>query len=316
MKLFIVLLFVTLIGATGAWAQPTFELKRIDTPPLPDAIPLYEAREIPEGNVTERWNLLVRQEEPDGSERRMIRNVTWPTIIPVLPSGDNATGLAVIVAPGGAYKALSIDREGFDIANQLAERGVAAFILKYRINETPDDEGEIMRQMAENRSNESGPDEENSDEGTAEISEPRAGADALQALRLIRARADEWGVDPERIGVLGFSAGAMTGLQAVLTGKPDEQPDFLGYIYGPMVPVDVPAHAPPMFAAIAMDDNLFSGQGFGIVEAWHSAGIPVELHAYEKGGHGFGAGRAGTTTVGVIDQLFTWLESRELVKNR
>ena len=300
---FIAALFTTV----SAWGQPSFKLTRIDTPPQTDAIALYEKGEIPEGNVVERWNILDRG---DGKiESRRVRNVTWPTITPVLPAQDKANGLAVLVAPGGAFKVLAIDKEGYDIANYLAEHGIAAFVLKYRINETPDDEGEIMRTMAANRS------AANKGEKPPEIQEPRAGADALQALRLIRERAAEWGVDPERVGFIGFSAGAMTGLQAVMTGEPDDQPDFMGYIYGPLDTVVVPKHAPPMFSALAMDDPLFAGRGFGLIEAWHQAGIPVELHAYEMGGHGFGTGRSGTTSVGIMDQFILWLESRKLLNN-
>ncbi len=289
----------------GAWGQSSFELKRIDTPPQPDAIPLYEKGEIPEGKVIERWNILDRGDGKGDSRR--VRNVTWPTITPVLPEKEKANGLAVLVAPGGAFKVLAIDKEGYDIAHYLAEQGITAFVLKYRINETPDDESEIMRQMAANRS------EENKGKEPPEIKEPRAAADALQALRLIRERAAEWGVDPERVGFMGFSAGAMTGLQAVMTGKPDEQPNFLGYIYGPLNTVAVPKHAPPMFTALAMDDPLFAGRGFGLVEAWQQAGVPVELHAYELGGHGFGTGRPGTTSVGIMDQFTLWLKSRNLM---
>ncbi|GAB3098061.1 alpha/beta hydrolase [Aestuariicella hydrocarbonica] len=309
MKSVFVLLSALLVSGVS-WAQSGFELKRIDTPPQTDAIPLYEPGEIPESNIIERWNLLDRN---DGNESRRVRNVTWPTITPVLPAEEDATGLAVIVAPGGAYKVLAIDKEGFDIAKRLAEQGVAAFVLKYRINETPDDESEIMRQIAENAANSGNRSDKKSAKEPAKIEEPRAGADALQALRLIRARASEWGVDPERVGFIGFSAGAMTGLQTVITGKADEQADFLGYIYGPMKSVSVPEYSPPMFSAIAMDDALFSGQGFGIINAWRDAGISVELHAYERGGHGFGAGKPGTTTEGIMDQFMLWLKSRNLL---
>jgi dienelactone hydrolase len=133
---------------------------------------------------------------------------------------------------------------------------------------------------------------------------------------MVREQAGRWGVDPKRVGMMGFSAGAMTTLNAALEGKPDERPAFIGYIYGPMMPVEVPVDAPPMFAALTMDDPLFGGGGFGIIDSWHRAKRPVELHAYEKGGHGFGTGRPGTTTSLVMDEFSLWLKSRGLLDPR
>ena len=134
----------------------------------------------------------------------------------------------------------------------------------------------------------------------------------MSALALVRNDAARWHVDAKRVGMIGFSAGAMTALQAALAK--DGAPAFFGYIYGPMLPIMVPPQAPPMFAAYALDDGLFGRQGFGIVEAWHAAGRPVELHAYEKGDHGFGTGKAGTTSTLVMEEFVAWLKSRGLLK--
>jgi acetyl esterase/lipase len=146
------------------------------------------------------------------------------------------------------------------------------------------------------------------------ISEPRATEDALRALKLVRSSAARWHVDPARVGMIGFSAGAMTSLNAALAPNAADRPAFVGYIYGPMVAVDVPADAPPMFAAFALDDPLFGSAGFGLVEAWHRANRPVELHAYEQGDHGFGLGKPGTTTTLMLDEFLAWLQSRHLIK--
>lgn len=102
-------------------------------------------------------------------------------------------------------------------------------------------------------------------------------------------------------------------IPAALAARPGERPAFIGYIYGPMLPIAVPADAPPMFAAIAMDDGLFKTHGLGLVEAWSKAGRPVELHAYERGDHGFGIGKPGTTTTGVMPQFRNWLAMRDLL---
>ena len=263
----------------------------------PAAIPLYP--EMKPGPVPEIWNRMF-----DGL--RSVRNVSVPTVTPVLPDPAKATGAAVIVIPGGAFQFISMDNEGWPVARWLADHGIAAFILKYRTNETPVDEQAMMVAAAKMFA----------DAATADansppaISEPRATLDALAALKMVRANAVRWGIDPARVGALGFSAGAMTALNASLVPDPAKRPAFIGYIYGPMGSITVPAAAPPMFAALAIDDGLFGRQGFGIVEAWRAAKRPVELHAYERGDHGFGMGRPGTTTMLLMDEFHAWLNAR------
>ncbi len=291
-------------------AQDNVTIESIDAVEQPGAIALYPSSGSGVSENTEQWNRAFGQVGNVRIDVRTVRNVTNPTITPVLPKPEKATGAAVIVAPGGAFLSLSIDSEGFNVANWLADHGVAAFVLKYRLNETPRDIPSYQALVAEVFS------------GTAdgsitrEVKEPRATVDALRALELVRSRSSEFGVDPTRVGMIGFSAGAMTALNAVLEGKPEQRPAFFGYIYGPMLPVEVPADAPPMFAAIAMNDGLFAKQGFGIVESWRSAGRPVELHAYERGEHGFATGVKGTTSVGVMPQFLLWLESNGLLVNQ
>lgn len=296
--------------ASAAPAQaPRFALTRIAPPGDAGAIPLYPAGSLPAGAVPERWGRLVGH-FADGSmtDVRIARNVSIPTMTPVLPDPAKATGAAVIVAPGGAYLSLSMDAEGFAVARWLADHGIAAFVLKYRLNPTPDDEPAFMRVVEQRMGGAA------RGGAVADISEPRAAIDALQSIKLVRDGAAHYRIDPAKVGLIGFSAGAMTALQAVLTGKGAAGPAFFGYIYGPMVTVPVPASAPPMFAALALDDPLFGRQGFGIVESWHKAGVPVELHAYERGDHGFGTGRKGTTTTLMLDEFRLWLASRGLLK--
>ena len=208
--------------------------------------------------------------------------------------------------PSGGFQFVSMFNEGWPVARQLAERGIAAFVLKYRTNQTPEDEAELAARSAALFANMGKP-------GFADPVEPRATQDAQAALAMVRERAAEWGIDPQRIGMIGFSAGARTAMN-VVTEAADTRPAFFGYIYGPMLaPASVPADAPPMFAAIALDDGLRGRDGLGLVEAWHAANRPVELHAYERGNHGFGVGRAGTTSMGMLDQFTLWLRSRGLL---
>ena len=300
------LLALVALTATPLAAQtmPRFALKRIAAPSDAAAIPLPVTLPSPSTTPPESWGMLIG-DFPDGShmEQRIVRNVTAPTITPVLPRRGTATGAAVIVAPGGAFKSLSIDQEGFDVARKLAERGIAAFVLKYRLNPTPADDAEhlaaVGRVFAETIARGTRP----------ELKEPRATEDALSALALVRRDAARFGIDPARVGMIGFSAGAQTVQNAALQGKGAARPAFIGYIYGPMDPVAVPADAPPMFAAIAFDDPLFGRGPMGAVDSWRKAGVRTEFHGYERGDHGFGAGKPGTTSVGVIDAFRLWLET-------
>lgn len=278
-------------------AQPALPVQTIiAAPPEPDAIRLYPGRAS--GARTEKWSRSMGQ--------ITVRNVTDPTITPFLPDPAKATGAAVIILPGGGFQMLSMENEGWTVAKWLAARGVAAFVLKYRLNETPDDEAAMQRTMMKVFSA--------IGSGTVEtvLREPRATDDAIAAIRAVRAGASRWKVDPARVGLLGFSAGAMTAMLAS-TATGADRPAFLGYVYGPMGARDVPADAPPMFAALAIDDPLFGGKGFGVVDSWNKARRPVELHAYERGGHGFGMGQPGTTTTLLMEEFYAWLNAGKLL---
>jgi acetyl esterase/lipase len=277
---------------------------RVAPPPQPPgAVPLYPgaAPESRIGTVTEIWDRM-----PDGHP--VLRNITRPTITPFLPAADKATGAAVIVIPGGGFQILSMESEGWTIAQWLADHGVAAFVLKYRLNKTPDDEKALLPTLAKSMGAlMSAP------EATMAPMEPPALADILQALKRVRSDSAKWQINPARVGLIGFSAGAMASRDAALTPDAASRPSYFGYIYGPMVAVSVPTDAPPMFAALALDDPLFGREGFGIVEAWRKAGQPVELHAYEKGSHGFGAGKPGTTSILVLPEFLAWMNARGLL---
>ncbi len=241
------------------------------------------------------------------------RNVTRPTLTPYLPAKGKATGAAVIVMPGGGNMVLSMGREGYDVAKYLQAHGIAAFVLKYRVNETPADIGKMAPMAAPPPSGSAQPPAAGGAPGPR-LNTDMAVADAQTALRMVRARATEWGVDPKRVGMVGFSAGAGNLLGVTLKNDPTAKPDFIAPIYGPFGHVDVPPGAPPMFIARAADDPLFGTSGFAIVEDWQKAGVPVELHMYETGGHGFGAAQKGTTSDGFLDQFYRWIQGRGLLK--
>ena len=254
----------------------------IAIPPQPDAIVLGTGP-LPGATTPESWHSQY------GSI--FARNVTVATLTPFLPDPAKASGAAVIVAPGGGFRTLSMNNEGWDVAKALAGKGVAAFVLKYRLQQTPRDLDEFARP---------GP-PPNLSAGLA----PQI-ADARAAFALVRSRAKAWKVDPERIGMAGFSAGAMLTMATTLQGQ-DAKPAFIANIYGPLAPVKVPADAPPLFIALAADDPLFGNSGFGLVDSWRAAKRPVEFHLYEQGGHGFGMYRKTTTSTGWFDDFARWL---------
>jgi acetyl esterase/lipase len=138
-------------------------------------------------------------------------------------------------------------------------------------------------------------------------------ADARAAFALIRRRAGEWHVDPDRIGMVGFSAGAMLTLATTLAGE-DAKPAFIGDIYGPLAPVTVPKDAPPLFAALAADDPFFVNGGIGLIDSWRAAKRPAEFHLFEQGGHGFGMYQKETTSTGWFDAFVRWLGMHGMLK--
>lgn len=267
----------------------------IAIPAQPNAIVL-DTGALPAATVAESWHRQY------GSA--FARNVTVATLTPFLADPAKASGAAVIVAPGGGFRTLSMENEGWDVARALAARGVSAFVLKYRLNQTPGDMAAFERSMREMFSGAARPPRTAPDEMAASLA-PQI-ADARAAFALIRARGAEWRVDPERIGMVGFSAGAMLTMATTLAGQ-DARPAFIGNIYGPLGAVAVPANAPPMFVALAADDPLFGNAGTGLIDSWRAAQRPVEFHLYEQGGHGFGMYPKETTSTGWFDAFVRWI---------
>lgn len=284
-----------LFGALAVWATPSSAQQApmypMEAPPEPNAIAL-DTGGVEGGAAAESW--FRQWGDP------MVRNVTTATLTPFLPDPERATGAAVIVAPGGGFMWLSIGNEGWEVAEALRARGVAAFVLKYRLRPTPERleafEGSMNELFASAGRRSRG----------APMLEDQV-EDARAAFALVRARAAEWGVDPARIGMIGFSAGAGTTM-ATLLQAPETRPAFIAPIYGGMGSVQVPADAPPMFVALAADDPLFAGQGFGLIESWRTAGRPVEFHYYQNGGHGFGLGNPDRTSNIWFEAFMHWLD--------
>jgi len=280
--------------ATPARAQND-KMTPIAAPAQPNAIELGTGP-LPGATATESWHSQY------GSV--FARNVTVATLTPFLPDPAKATGAAVVVAPGGGFMTLSMENEGWDVARALAARGVAAFVLKYRLHQTPPDIPAFEESMRKMFSGVAGAPRIDPKDALAGI-QPQI-ADSRAAFALIRSHAAQWHVDPDRIGMVGFSAGAMLTMATELSGQ-DAKPAFMGIIYGSMAPVTVPADAPPLFVALAADDPLFGNSGFGLIESWRAAERPVEFHLFEQGGHGFGMYPKETTSTGWFDEFARWL---------
>lgn len=256
---------------------------------------------------SEDWTHDERAYFSEVFDTEVVTNVVVPTITPVLPA--DGVGTAVIVAPGGGYHALSIDSEGFDVARWLAARGVAAFVLKYRLVPAGHDAvAEFGQKMA-------------ADPGLVdrdiERIAPLAADDGAAAVRLVRDRAGELGVDPGRVGFIGFSAGGNVAMRVAESADEHARPDFLAPIYATgrgLAWTEPPAGSVPMFLVAATDDGLgLASDSIRLYERWRQAGLPVELHMYARGGHGFGMRTQGLPSDSWIDRFGDWLSASGLL---
>lgn len=241
---------------------------------------------------SEHWTQQERTFEntPVGT---VVMNVVTPTLTPYLPERSKATGTGVIIAPGGAFVALTVGLEGKEAAEWLRAHGIAAFLLKYRTVEKLQ-------------------------EGIPEMDMDTAGrygiADGIQALKVVRRHATEWGISPDRIGFLGFSAGAMVATGAVLQADSANRPNFAALIYGAPFGVipPIPAKLPPLFLAWAQDDRVALDPVVRFRDALVAAGQMPEIHVFSAGGHGFGMRKQGTSSDHWIDEFLYWLKAKRL----
>jgi acetyl esterase/lipase len=294
-----VILASLLVFTSTAMAQDG-TIYPLQTPAEPRAIPLGTGG-VQNQPAPETW--FRQWGDP------MARNISKATLTPFLPEPGKANGAAVIVAPGGGFSWLSMGNEGWEVAEALAKQGIAAFVLKYRLNPTSPSLEEFTAWM--NRPRPTPAPSADASPGATSPRPPQRDLsnqlqDAEAAYAMIIKRAKEWGVDPSRLGMIGFSAGAGLTMHSTLYSKTMKLA-FIGPIYGGMGPVEVPNNAPPMFSVIATDDFLFNGQ-FGVIESWHKAGRPVEFHLYQNGGHGFGLGNPNRTSNRWFDAFIHWLD--------
>lgn len=241
--------------------------------PAPEVVFLWPAGYPTLQGASEKETIAPANWRP-GQRINSIKNVHNPSIEVHLPPADKATGTAIIVAPGGGHQQLVWGSEGTDIADWLSGLGVAAFILKYRLAQTP---------------------------GYHYTVEGEALQDTQRAIRIVRARAKEWGVDPNRVGILGFSAGgALAALADIRFDRGKEgaadpidrascRPDFAGLVYPGWAPMDITAPndaAPAFLTSAGLDDAFHARQTVEFHNSLFKAGVASELHIYSHGGHG------------------------------
>jgi acetyl esterase/lipase len=284
---------------------------RADTTTAQEVIALWPEGPPTKGPDLEELSYL--QPSLDGGQIKIIRNVSEPTLTVYRPKGQ-ANGVGVIVAPGGGWRILAIEHEGTDVCEWLAERGYTAFLLKYRVARTPADPAEFAAAMAkmsapasQKRKTSEAPKqiEELLRDDTTKFGRVISIEDGRQALAIVRERAAAWGVEPGKIGMMGFSAGAFLTIDVALSG--DGGLAFVAPIYGGGANgKPIPDDAPPLFTCIAQDDPLFR-----IVDTlhrdWSEADRPSEIHVFRRGGHGFGMTKQGAPVDGWIDLMGAWM---------
>jgi len=267
---------------------------------------------------SENWTVPESITNRGGS--RVATNVSDPTLTVYLPDAVKSNGAAIVIAPGGALQALSLDGEGTRVAEWLNSKGIAAFVLKYRVRQqqpgqnnaggpppgggTPRQELTIVKGNA------------NPAPGDAVLDEVlRMGvADAQQALRLVRQNAEKWHVDPKRVGLMGFSAGGGVSVGTVLANAPGASADFLISVYGPSLQdVNVPENAPPLFIAVGSNHFNVTNGCLALFAEWKKAGKPAEIHVYDQVNAGFAMSKRGVPVDTWPDRLLDWMQLHTLL---
>lgn len=208
---------------------------------------------------------------------QVVTNVTQPTLTAYLPDPSLANGTAVIICPGGGFHALSINSEGIDVAKWLQAKGVAAFVLKYRLVPTGEDGvKDLMAKMSQPGK---------MDQDSAAVV-PLAVADGKAAVSYVRRHASEFGISPQRIGIMGFSAGGTVTASVALGYTAESRPDFVAPVYaylGAVKETVVPADAPPMFVVAATDDQLgLAADSITLYNRWLAAKSPLRFTSIRR----------------------------------
>ncbi|GAA0894223.1 alpha/beta hydrolase [Fulvivirga kasyanovii] len=251
------------------------------------------------------WEGGERTQVSNWDQLSIVSNVSQPSLIAYLPERSKSSGTALIIAPGGGFHLLSIDNEGHNVAKWCVENGIAAFVLKYRLVPTGEDPDREFHEKLNNG-------QEEMDRDMAPYID-LAKADALAAIAHVRANAEKYNVDTDKIGIIGFSAGGTLAASAGLEFTSDEnRPDFIAPIYGALHVLDLaklPTRPMPLFLAVTSDDVFgFQNQAIDIYKTWNKAKAPVEMHIYQKGGHGFGMRKQNLPSDLWVENFCAWMK--------
>jgi acetyl esterase/lipase len=267
-------------------------------------IPLYNG--VAPGSETWNWDEKQVDAPAIGT---VILEVSKPALVAFIPAKPNGT--AVIVAPGGAFHALAFDLEGATVAKRLNEKGITAFVLKYRLvrDDPAHPENSLMNLMAKK-------DFKKLDSINASIV-PLAMQDGLTAVKYVRQHAAAYKIDPAKIGFMGFSAGGTVTMSVVYNATEESRPNFVAPVYAyerAIIGSTVPAAKTPIFLAAASDDDLgLATHSVHIYLKWLEANQPAELHMYESGKHGFGTKKQGLPVDSWMDRFGDWLQQHGLL---
>ncbi|WP_222984673.1 alpha/beta hydrolase [Flagellimonas meishanensis] len=275
-------------------------------------LPAQEIVKLPvDENPPVVWTTALGQYYSPIWKTEVVTNVSEPTIQVFRPEEALNNGTSVIVAPGGGLYALSIKKEGTEVAKWLNEKGITAFVLQYRLVPTEKDGVAEISDLSVNNPDKIG-------EEVAKVL-PYSIKDGLNAIKHVRENATSYGVDPNKIGFMGFSAGGAVTVGVGYNYSQDNKPNFLVpvYYWSDVLPIQEPKpDAPPMFIICATDDPLGLAKGsIDLYSSWLQAGKPVALHMYSKGGHGFGMEKQGLPSDSWIERFYEWSQAQNLVSN-
>jgi acetyl esterase/lipase len=253
--------------------------------------------------------------EVPGRGIHIIRNVTVPTltVFPAKAAGRSKT--AVIVAPGGGFRVLAIDQEGYPVAEWFSQHGITAFVLKYRLAFTPGTDKEfapnLLAPPIPRPADGAAPPGAPPPNALPEEAQRNGIADGMQAIKVVRANAAKWGIDADKIVFIGFSAGGVVTSGTMLADNAADRPNFVAPIYGAPFGAtpNIPPGAPPAFMAVAEDDPLAAVPVLKFFDALRAAKATPELHVFRSGQHGFSMALRNGTSDHWIDELYWWMES-------